>query len=113
MWLASYTDQEYMEQNLDKRLDPWDTWHFWQYSAKGDGKKYGVESLDLDMDVFNGSKEDLLKFCGLNEQPETETDELLNQFETQLEQVKADVDALIVYSYKLVSLVREMKQLEK
>jgi hypothetical protein len=50
---------------------------------------------------------------GLNEQPETETDELLNQFETQLEQVKSDVRRLIVYSYKLVSLVREMKQLRK
>ncbi len=33
---------------------PWDTWTFWQYSAKGDGLKFGAESKDLDMDYFNG-----------------------------------------------------------
>lgn len=45
---------------------PWLEWKFWQYTDKGDGIKYGVESLQIDMDYFNGSYEDLLIFAGIS-----------------------------------------------
>ena len=63
LWIASYSTQEYMEYNLD-RLTPWNKWHFWQYSSKGDGIAFGAESLNLDMNYFNGSLNDLLVFSG-------------------------------------------------
>lgn len=35
---------------------PWkqDEWTFWQYTDKGDGKKFGVESAGIDLNYFNG-----------------------------------------------------------
>jgi len=35
---------------------PWDPneWVFWQYTDKGDGPLFGVESLNVDMNYFNG-----------------------------------------------------------
>ena len=63
LWIASYTTQAYMEYNVDK-LTPWDKWHFWQYTSSGEGLAFGAESLDLDMNWFSGSYEDLLAFSG-------------------------------------------------
>lgn len=37
--------------------EPWKSntdWTFWQYSATGDGKKFGAESKGIDMNYFNG-----------------------------------------------------------
>jgi lysozyme len=34
---------------------PWKAWTFWQYTAKGEGKKYGAESADLDLNWYNGT----------------------------------------------------------
>lgn len=45
-------------------------WLFWQWSDRGPGLKYGVESKQLDMDVWNGDLASLIKFCGLD-QPDT------------------------------------------
>lgn len=35
---------------------PWNAneWLFWQFTAMGDGLQYGVESLDIDLNYFNG-----------------------------------------------------------
>lgn len=38
---------------------PWTDWTFWQYTDKGDGTLYGVESKNIDMNYFNG---DISKF---------------------------------------------------
>lgn len=64
LWCASYTDEKYMQDNIVK-FTPWDKWTFWQFSASGDGLKYGAESKDLDMNWFAGTYEDLLQFAGL------------------------------------------------
>lgn len=69
LWIASYSTQEYMENNM-ARLTPWDRWTFWQYTSKGDGLAFGAESLDLDMNWFNGSLNDLLVFSGSEIIPE-------------------------------------------
>lgn len=33
---------------------PWDTWTLWQFTDNGDGTIYGVESLNIDLNYFNG-----------------------------------------------------------
>lgn len=38
--------------------EPWDTWDLWQFTDNGDGTKYGVESLNIDLNYFNGTKEE-------------------------------------------------------
>jgi len=63
LWIASYSTQEYMEYNL-ARLTPWDKWTFWQYSSKGDGIAFGAESLNLDMNYFPGTLDELKVFSG-------------------------------------------------
>jgi lysozyme len=56
LWIANYYVDKPMIPN------PWKTWSFWQYTDKGDGLKYGVESLQIDMDYFNGNQEDFDNF---------------------------------------------------
>ncbi len=65
LWIANYYVQKPMIPL------PWTTWTFWQYTPKGDGTKYGVESLQIDLDWFNGTEEDFAGFCG-GTQPPTE-----------------------------------------
>ena len=62
LWIASYSNQAYMEDNV-KNLTPWDKWHFWQYTDKGDGIAFGAESKGLDMNYFNGTLEQLKAFA--------------------------------------------------
>jgi hypothetical protein len=66
LWIASYSDEAYMLDKM-KDLTPWDNWHFWQFTSKGDGKKFGAESLDLDKNWFNGSLEDLYRFANISD----------------------------------------------
>lgn len=33
---------------------PWTDWTFWQFTERGDGKLYGVESGNIDLNYFNG-----------------------------------------------------------
>ncbi len=59
LWVAHYTTQS------EPLLPPaWDDWKFWQYTARGDGDKYGAESAYIDLDRFNGDEEDLKKYIG-------------------------------------------------
>lgn len=67
LWVASYTSQAYVEKYMRLRT-PWEEWAFWQYTKSGNGKQFGVESLDLDMNYFNGSYDDLLQFAGFQEE---------------------------------------------
>ena len=48
LWVANY--------KVDKPLvpKPWTEWTFWQYTDKGDGSLYGVESKNIDLNYFNG-----------------------------------------------------------
>jgi len=43
---------------------PWKSWEFWQETNKGDGKMYGVESKQVDVDYFNGTVEELHRKYG-------------------------------------------------
>ena len=44
-------------------------WTFWQYSSKGDGKKYGVGSEFIDLNVFNGTTDELAQFWSFTPPP--------------------------------------------
>lgn len=48
LWVANY--------KVEKPLvpKPWTEWTFWQYTDKGDGSLYGVESKNIDLNYFNG-----------------------------------------------------------
>jgi GH25 family lysozyme M1 (1,4-beta-N-acetylmuramidase) len=58
------TDQPATPSNYPNPYGPWndpvggppsnDSWAFWQYTSNGDGRKIGVGSDRLDLDVFNG-----------------------------------------------------------
>lgn len=72
LWLAAYTDQA--NRNDDDPLHtfpishrPAASWYIWQYSADGNnkGKAYGASSRHIDLNVFNGSVEDLRAWLGL------------------------------------------------
>jgi hypothetical protein len=45
----------------------WKTWSFWQYSEAG--KITGIPYDGVDLDYFNGTYEDLLKFCNISAPP--------------------------------------------
>jgi GH25 family lysozyme M1 (1,4-beta-N-acetylmuramidase) len=48
LWLAHY--------NVTTPLvpSPWTSWVLWQYGTPAEGLKYGAESLEIDMNYFNG-----------------------------------------------------------
>ncbi|HET9589985.1 MAG TPA: SH3 domain-containing protein, partial [Anaerolineales bacterium] len=50
LWIANYGVAEPLVPQ------PWasDEWLFWQFTASGDGPFYGVESLEIDLNYFNG-----------------------------------------------------------
>lgn len=50
LWIAAYNPTS---PNIPK---PWDNWTLWQYTDNGDGPKYGVESLNIDLNYFNGDQ---------------------------------------------------------
>jgi lysozyme len=61
---------------------PWKEWHFWQYTASGNGKAFGAESTNIDMNYFNGDEDKFRAFFGLTGEPTPEPiDEKSSPFE--------------------------------
>jgi GH25 family lysozyme M1 (1,4-beta-N-acetylmuramidase) len=59
---------------------------YWQYSAKTDGQRFGVGSLDLDGDVFIGDENKLRELCNPNASPElTDAEKLRRLWEAHPE----------------------------
>jgi GH25 family lysozyme M1 (1,4-beta-N-acetylmuramidase)/uncharacterized protein YraI len=54
LWIANYGTSQPMVPK------PWiaNEWLFWQYTASGDGLYYGVESLEIDLNYFNGTAQE-------------------------------------------------------
>jgi GH25 family lysozyme M1 (1,4-beta-N-acetylmuramidase)/uncharacterized protein YgiM (DUF1202 family) len=62
LWIAHYTVSQ------PRIPKPWadNERLFWQYTDKGDGPTYGVESLNIDLNYFNGDKQTFLRRFNLN-----------------------------------------------
>ena len=52
---------------------PWSKWTLWQYTSSGDGSLYGVESREIDLNIYNGSKQDFLNEFNLSEKTDAST----------------------------------------
>jgi lysozyme len=61
LWVANYG---VIKPLLPK---PWTEWTFWQFTDKGDGKKFGAESLNIDMNYFNGTEAEFHARFGLDD----------------------------------------------
>lgn len=87
LWIAHY--------NVDTPTvpKPWKNWAFWQYTVSPEGKKYGAESEGIDLDVYNGTLEEMIEQFNLeqhNEDPGTEVPPLENpvDFENRLKKLE-------------------------
>ena len=60
LWIANY--------GVSKPLvpKPWTNWTFWQFIDNGDGRIYGVESLNIDLNHFNGDLPTFYERFGLD-----------------------------------------------
>ncbi|MCD6577684.1 MAG: glycoside hydrolase family 25 protein [Anaerolineaceae bacterium] len=67
LWVAHYMKHYQEGISKPRDLQPWvglkRKWTFWQYTANGDGLAYGAESKSIDLDLFNGSLEELYDFA--------------------------------------------------
>lgn len=66
LWEAEYPFRNWNPDilNITENLQPkistdFATWEFWQVSEKAPGREWGMESHGLDLNVFNGTAEDL------------------------------------------------------
>lgn len=65
LWIADYgVNNPSTPKSAPLVPTPWSTWRFWQYSSKGDGLAHGTESLNVDLNYFNGSLDDLYAYAG-------------------------------------------------
>ncbi|HLO13826.1 MAG TPA: SH3 domain-containing protein [Anaerolineales bacterium] len=57
LWIANYGVSEPLVPK------PWSAseWLFWQFTSSGDGSSYGAESLEIDLDYFNGDAQAFAK----------------------------------------------------
>ena len=59
LWVANYDVQA-------PRVPPnWTSWLFWQYTSRGDGLKYGVESREIDLNYYDGTTTELYEYFGI------------------------------------------------
>ena len=65
LWLAYYTDNP---NNAVVPL-PWTSALFWQWGTPPWGKQWGCESIEIDMNLFNGTQEEFNKRYGLQTMP--------------------------------------------
>lgn len=55
LWVAEYSDVV-----EPTPVEPWGTWHFWQYTDQAPGEDYGVLGNTAVLDVYNGNLGGLL-----------------------------------------------------
>ncbi len=87
LWLAHYTNGE------PRVPAPWKEWTFWQYANNGQGKDFGAESFQIDLNYFNGSIEDLYDLAG-RKIPIGNIEENPERFEHRLTQLEKAMDRL-------------------
>jgi len=66
LWLASWNPVDKVDVPL-----PWLSCLYWQWGTPTWGIAWGCESFEIDMNLFNGTKEEFLKLYNLTDQTET------------------------------------------
>lgn len=70
---------------------PWTDWMFWQYTDNGDGTLYGVESLNIDLNHFNGDLAKIKQLYGdgpVVVEPPTEGENMAPKFKVTFDSTK-------------------------
>lgn len=115
LWIANYATTTPMTP------PPWgmNGWTFWQWTAKGDGLAHGMESLNIDLDWYNGTLDGLYALAGTNTPPPPPPEPVIEQWYmpvpvpgvgipaiTQTSQVKdmSKRDAILLGEYEQVIL---------
>ena len=70
LWVAWYPNAWARLNNRQPIVDPWKKWAFWQHTDRADGLAYGMESKQVDENIFDGSLEDLKSWINLDETSE-------------------------------------------
>ena len=69
LWIAQYPYSTHMSSEYYNEpfipTNTWKEWMFWQVSDRGDGRFHGVESSRVDINYYNGTKEDLEREFGI------------------------------------------------
>jgi len=60
LWEACYSAEIFV-----RIPPPWKRWEFWQFTGKADGTKYGTQSLDAELNWFNGTEAELQAFANV------------------------------------------------
>ena len=70
LWISIYPTfpARYTHPWQNKKYKPytWDNWTFWQWTERGNAKKYGATSKDIDLSYFNGTLEEFRDYAGLS-----------------------------------------------
>lgn len=54
----------------DEEVRPEGDWKFWQYEVSEEGDRYGVDSRKIDLNVFNGTIDELRDYFGWEQEPQ-------------------------------------------
>lgn len=84
LWIAHWTTAS------NPAIGPFSRWEMWQYTSKGTGTDYGVSSGNIDLDYYNGTLDDLRRWCGLNTTPEPPTP---GDYEARIVAIEAQIAA--------------------
>jgi lysozyme len=64
LWLAWWAAE-----SVVKVPPPWTKWTFWQTIGNAHGPDYGCQALGIDLDLFNGTVDELLAFANVSHPP--------------------------------------------
>jgi lysozyme len=71
LWVAQYYYQTVPANPT--LVKPFTKWTFWQFTDKGDGKAYGCESSQVDLNYFNGTVADLNAYANVSVTPPSDS----------------------------------------
>jgi lysozyme len=99
LWIAWYADV-----SVVRIPAPWSSALYWQYTDNGDGPKYGTESLNVDLNYFNGSLVDFqLRYNNIVIPPDPDPEPKPKPV-VIIQSVKSSnklVDALLIVNYTI------------
>lgn len=88
-WVAQYWYEP--SPNKDPKLPTYrDNWHIWQYATNGEPWVYGTGGY-TDLDVFNGTVEEMRKWLGLSEESEMNVTVKINGEVVEIESLSLDI----------------------